>query len=150
MRVETDSRIPAVRALRQLSQQFHARPARRGFQGLKQYPNMTMSSTLPLVYTGDVLRQTECDLCLLDQSAAANLHEGIEEILTMHRLGLVRILGHRFKTSNRLESLLIQIGQMRGRANRKRTWIRSIAAGCSGSTAIAMSGLRSSGRSALR
>jgi transposase-like protein len=45
----------------------------------------------------------------LNQSAARSLHEGIDELLTLHRLGLFGVLGLSFKTTNCLESINAQI-----------------------------------------
>ena len=41
----------------------------------------------------------------VNQSAAASLREGLEETLTLHRLGLFGKLGRSFKTTNCLESI---------------------------------------------
>ncbi len=40
-----------------------------------------------------------------NQSAAASLAEGMEETLTLHRLGVYELLGRSFKTTNCLESV---------------------------------------------
>jgi len=40
-----------------------------------------------------------------NQSAAASLREGLEETLTLHRLGVFAVLGRSFKTTNCLESV---------------------------------------------
>jgi hypothetical protein len=40
-----------------------------------------------------------------NQSAARSLAEGLEETLTLHRLGVFQILGESFKTTNCLESI---------------------------------------------
>ncbi len=40
-----------------------------------------------------------------NQSAAASLEEGLEETLTLHRLGVYGVLGRSFKTTNCLESV---------------------------------------------
>jgi len=45
------------------------------------------------------------DLELTNQSAAASLKEGLEETLTLHRLGVFGALGRSFKTTNCLESV---------------------------------------------
>ena len=39
-----------------------------------------------------------------NQSAAASLAEGLEETLTLHRLGIYELLGRSFKTTNCIES----------------------------------------------
>jgi transposase-like protein len=45
------------------------------------------------------------ELEMINQSAAASLREGLEEILTLHRLGLYAKLGRSFKTTNCLENV---------------------------------------------
>jgi len=40
-----------------------------------------------------------------NQSAAASLREGMEEVLTLHRLGVFEVLGRSFKTTNCLENI---------------------------------------------
>ena len=40
-----------------------------------------------------------------NQSAVRSLEEGLEETLTLHRLGLFAVLGVSFKTTNCLESI---------------------------------------------
>jgi transposase-like protein len=49
------------------------------------------------------------ELELKNQSAAASLAEGLEETLTLHRLGMYPKLGRSFKTTNCLESVNAQI-----------------------------------------
>lgn len=51
------------------------------------------------------------ELVMLNQSAAASLDEGLEETLTLHRLGLFDKLGTSFKTTNVMESIQARIGQ---------------------------------------
>jgi putative transposase len=51
------------------------------------------------------------ELQLLNQSAVGSLDEGLEETLTLHRLGLFRELGISFKTTNCIESLMALVGQ---------------------------------------
>ena len=45
----------------------------------------------------------------INLSAAKSLEEGLEETLTMHRLGLVEILGRSFMTTNLIENLNSQL-----------------------------------------
>ena len=45
------------------------------------------------------------ELAERNQSAAASLEEGLEETLTLHRLGVYGVLGRSFKTTNCLESI---------------------------------------------
>ena len=61
------------------------------------------------------------ELRTLNRSAAASLDEGLEETLTLHRLGLFDVLGVSLKTTNCLESLLAQVGQMTDKVDRWRT-----------------------------
>jgi transposase-like protein len=51
------------------------------------------------------LAELEAELEEINQSAAASLREGLEEVLTLHRLGLFAILGRSFKTTNCLENV---------------------------------------------
>lgn len=46
-----------------------------------------------------------------NQSAAASLEEGLEETLTLHKLGMFAKLGRSFKTTNCIESLNAQLEQ---------------------------------------
>jgi len=51
------------------------------------------------------------ELQQINRSAANSLEEGLEETLTLHRLGLFRELGISFKTTNCIESLMACIAQ---------------------------------------
>jgi len=57
----------------------------------------------------------------LNVSAVASLDEGLEETLTLHRLGLFPTLGVSLKTTNCLESLNAQLGQLTDKVDRWRT-----------------------------
>lgn len=59
----------------------------------------------------DALTKIRKELVLINQSAAASLDEGLEETLTLHRLGLFDKLGISFKTTNIIESIQARIGQ---------------------------------------
>ena len=61
------------------------------------------------------------ELRLLNASAVASLDEGFEETLTLHRLGLFQPLGVSLKTTNCLESLNAQLGQVTDKVDRWRT-----------------------------
>lgn len=61
------------------------------------------------------------ELRTINRSAAASLDEGLEETLPLHRLGLFATLGVSLKTTNCLESLLAQVGQLTDRVDRWRT-----------------------------
>jgi len=61
------------------------------------------------------------ELRLLNESAARSLAEGLDETLTLHRLGVVGELGRSFKTTNALESVMAQVEQRTGKVDRWRT-----------------------------
>jgi transposase-like protein len=61
------------------------------------------------------------ELRLLNASAAASLLEGLEETLTLHRLGLSRELGASFRTTNVIESIMSQVERRTGRVTHWRT-----------------------------
>lgn len=57
----------------------------------------------------------------VNESAARSLAEGVEETLTLHRLGVAGELGRSFKTTNMLESVMAQVEQRTGKVDRWRT-----------------------------
>ena len=59
----------------------------------------------------EALGRIKKELTLINQSAAASLEEGLEETLTLHRLGLFEKLGRSFKTTNVIESIQARLGQ---------------------------------------
>ena len=59
----------------------------------------------------EALEKIHKELRLLNQSAVASLEEGLEETLTLHRLGLFDKLGVSFKTTNVIESIQARLGQ---------------------------------------
>lgn len=61
------------------------------------------------------------ELRVLNESAARSLAEGLDETLTLHRLGIVGELGRSFKTTNMLESVMAQVEQRTGKVDRWRT-----------------------------
>jgi transposase-like protein len=61
------------------------------------------------------------ELRLLNASAVASLDEGLEETLTLHRLGLVEGLGRSLTTTNCLESIMAQLGQRTDKVDRWRS-----------------------------
>lgn len=69
------------------------------------------------------------ELTLVNQSAVASLEEGLEETLTLHRLGVMKQLGRSFKTTNCIEALNRQIAIRTGRvsywqnSNQRQRWI---------------------------
>ncbi len=56
------------------------------------------------------LGQIKKELAFINQSAVNSLQEGLEETLTLHRLGLFKQLGESFKTTNCIESIMRQVG----------------------------------------
>jgi hypothetical protein len=54
-------------------------------------------------------------------SAAKSLAEGLEETLTLHRLGLFAELGASFKTTNPLESIMAQVEHRTAKVDHWRT-----------------------------
>ena len=77
------------------------------------------------------LGQLRQELRGLNLSAVASLEEGLEETLTLHRLGLFPVLGVSLKTTNCLESLNAQLGQLTDKvdhwrtADQKHRWVAS-------------------------
>jgi transposase-like protein len=65
----------------------------------------------------------------LNQSAVASLNEGLEETLTLHRLGVFALVGRSLKTTNIIESVNAQAEQRCGRvdhwrnSNQKQRWL---------------------------
>ncbi len=57
------------------------------------------------------LLKIRSELKVLNLSAVGSLDDGVEETLTLHRLGLFRELGESLKTTNSLESINAQLGQ---------------------------------------
>jgi len=64
-------------------------------------------------------------------AAVRSLEDGLEETLTLHRLGLFEELGKSLKTTNCIESLMSQIGQRTDKvdywknSNQKQRWVAS-------------------------
>ena len=67
------------------------------------------------------LERLHRELRLLNESAAASLAEGLDETLTLHRLGLLGELGVSFKTTNLIESVMARLEAKTGRITRWRT-----------------------------
>ena len=59
-----------------------------------------------------VLQRIGKELKLQNASAAASLTEGLEETLTLHRLGLASELGLSFSTTNVIESIQAHVGRL--------------------------------------
>ena len=77
------------------------------------------------------LEHLKPELQLLNASALNSLEEGLEETLTIHRLGLFKHLGESFKTTNIIESLMSQVGQRTDKidywknSSQKQRWVAS-------------------------
>jgi transposase-like protein len=67
------------------------------------------------------LLRLERELRLCNASAAASLLEGLEETLTLHRLGVFPALGRSFKTTNLLESVMARVEERTARVDHWRT-----------------------------
>lgn len=75
------------------------------------------------------LKKLHSELEGINQSAANSLREGMEETLTLHRLGLYPLLGISFKTTNCIESVNSLIEERCGKvdawrnSNQKHRWL---------------------------
>ena len=69
------------------------------------------------------------ELKIINESAYKSLEEGLEETLTLHKLGFFAFLGTSLKTTNCIESIMSQIGQKTDKvdywsnSNQKQRWI---------------------------
>lgn len=61
------------------------------------------------------------ELRVVNESAARSLEEGLEETLTLHRLGVFPELGTSFKTTNLIESVMARVDDKTLRVDRWRT-----------------------------
>lgn len=77
------------------------------------------------------LNRLKPELKLLNESALASLEEGLEETLTLHRLGLFTQLGISLKTTNCIESVMSLVGQHTDKvdywknSSQKHRWVAS-------------------------
>lgn len=67
------------------------------------------------------LQRLVTELRLRNESAARSLEEGLEETLTLHRLGVFPELGRSFKTTNLIESVMSRLEDKTQRVDRWRT-----------------------------
>jgi transposase-like protein len=80
----------------------------------------------------DALHRLHQELRRLNEDAAHSLAEGLEETLTLHRLGVAAPLGQHFQTTNMLESILAQVEQRTGKVDRwttseqKHRWLATV------------------------
>lgn len=68
------------------------------------------------------LKEIMIELTKINRSAARSLEEGLEETLTIHRLGLAEQLGRSFTTTNLIENLNSQLKKYIGRV---KNWMNS-------------------------
>lgn len=68
------------------------------------------------------LLELHADLQQINRKAARSLQEGLEETLTLHRLGLFEELGRNLKTTNGIENLM---GQVQRRIGKVKRWHHS-------------------------
>ena len=79
----------------------------------------------------DALKKCRLELSRMNQSAVKSLDEGLEETLTLHRLGVFPVLGISLKTTNCLESINAQLSRLLKRvtywknSNQKHRWLAS-------------------------
>lgn len=77
------------------------------------------------------LKSVRGELRLINESAVRSLDEGLEETLTLHRLGVFPELGISLKTTNCLESINSQVARFTGRitywknSNQRHRWVAS-------------------------
>jgi transposase-like protein len=64
------------------------------------------------------LEELHRELCRVNQSAANSLLEGLEETLTLHRLGLAPELKKSLNSTNCIESVMAQLGQYTDKVDR--------------------------------
>ena len=75
------------------------------------------------------LKRVKKELSLVNESAVRSLEEGLEQTLTLHRLGLFEKLGKGLKTTNCIESIMALIGQRTDKvdywrnSNQKQRWL---------------------------
>jgi len=67
------------------------------------------------------LSRLERELTLRNASAATSLREGLEETLTLHRLGVFPALGRSLKTTNLLENVMARVEERTARVDHWRT-----------------------------
>ncbi|HEX7630454.1 MAG TPA: transposase [Candidatus Methylomirabilis sp.] len=91
----------------------HRGPWRRKLQAAYEHPTYAEAKA--------ALLRLHQELRLLNESAARSLLEGLEETLTLHRLGVFSQLGISLKTTNCLESLNSLVAQRVGKVDHWRT-----------------------------
>ena len=66
------------------------------------------------------LSKLHAELSLVNESAAGSLAEGLEETLTLHKLGISQELSKHLGTTNQIESVMSQMGQLTDKVDRWR------------------------------
>jgi putative transposase len=75
------------------------------------------------------LQAVRNELRPINESAVRSMEEGLEETLTIHRLGLYKELKRSFTTTNMIESVMSQIGQKTDKvdywknSNQRQRWV---------------------------
>jgi transposase-like protein len=67
------------------------------------------------------LQRLSRELAPINESAARSLEEGLDETLTLHRLGVFPELGISFKTTNLIESVMARVEERTAKVDRWRT-----------------------------
>ena len=99
----------------------HQETFRRKLQRAYQEPTYEKAKT--------ALMKVKKELSLINESAGRSLEEGLEETLTLHKLGLFEKLGKSLKTSNSIESVMALIEQRTQKvdywknSNQKQRWL---------------------------
>jgi len=106
--------------------QWHTRE--HGVRSLPTRQQVTWRRTLQAAYARPTspdaqaaLLRRRTELGLRNASAVGRLDEGVEETLTLHRLGRFQALGVSLKPTTCLESLMAQVGQVTDTVARWRT-----------------------------
>ena len=79
----------------------------------------------------EAIKKVREELAIINESAVRSLDEGVEEVLTLHRLGIFEKLGRSFKTTNCIESIFSGVEQTTGKvdcwrnSNQKQRWLAS-------------------------
>lgn len=101
----------------------HQTNIRKQLQNAYEQPSYTEAK--------ETLAQCRKELTHINKSAVTSLDEGLEETLTLHRLGVFTILGVSLKTTNCIESINAQLSRHLGRvthwknSDQKHRWLAS-------------------------
>lgn len=92
----------------------------KGIQGLWRAKLRAAYKEMRYEAAKRALSKLEAELHNINPSAASSLREGLEETLTLHRLGLYAELGKSFSSTNCIESVMSQLGQYTDKVDRWR------------------------------